>query len=197
MYHELSQRVKDTMHTLTREMHTVLPGKIKKYDPDTNKAVVTPIMKWHQQDGSQLDFPDISDVPVVVPQWMNQDARIVFPVKPGDGCLLAIGEQSLDFWRYGYETANDLPFDITNAIAITGLFVPANKLMKEAVEKEAIIVDVKDARVRVKENELHLFVKGTEIKMSEGEVLINTGGDINIHAGGNLTITTGGVVNVN
>lgn len=79
---------------------------------------------------------------------------VAFPVKPGDGCYLVISEQSLDYWMYGQETGTNLKFDLTNAVAIPGLFAKANTVVAEACSQDAIIVDVSGTRLTVKSNGL-------------------------------------------
>ena len=52
----------------------------------------------------------------------------------------------------GYET--DLAFDLTNAICIPGLFAPANSVVAEACEQDAIIADVSGTRLTIKSDGL-------------------------------------------
>ena len=85
---------------------------------------------------------------------MGQRATIGFPVKPGDNCILIISEQSLDYWMYGQDTGTNLKFDLTNAMAIPGLFVKANTVVAEACSQDAIIVDVSGTRLTVKSDGL-------------------------------------------
>ena len=90
-----------------------------KFDAAKGLASVQPKAKFKKPNGETLDFPVITGVPVVFPQSAN--VSIAWPIKPGDGCLIVFCESALDFWMYGKETDTALSFDLSNAIAITGL----------------------------------------------------------------------------
>lgn len=154
MNSELVNRIKETAQKAAEDIHTAVPGEIVSYDPAKGQATVKPVMKYTTKGGNILDYPQITGVPVVFQQHMGQKATIGFPVKPGDGCLLVISEQSLDFWMYGQETGTNLKFDLTNAICIPGLFAPANSVVAEACEQDAIIVDVSGTRLTIKSDGL-------------------------------------------
>ena len=55
---------------------------------------------------------------------------------------------------YGQETGTNLKFDLTNAICIPGLFAPANSVVAEACEQDAIIADVSGTRLTIKSDGL-------------------------------------------
>lgn len=153
MMQEFVQQVKCLVADSTNQMHTVLPGKIVKFDVSKCLALVQPVGKFAKPDGSMLDLPQVSDVPIVFVQSAQQQAAIAYPINEGDGCLLLFAEQALDCWRSGgeAETKSDLKFDLTNCIAIPGLFVNANKLLAEACEKQAIIIEQNGKRIAVSE----------------------------------------------
>ena len=109
---------------------------------------------------------------------MGQQATIAYPVKAGDGCLIIVAEQSIDYWLYGQETDTDLDFDLTNSICIPGLFAKANPVMAEACNGNAVVVNVKGTKVTV--------------KVDAGTITLNG----NVTVSGNFT-TQGGVVNLN
>ncbi len=153
MMQELVQQVKSLVADSINQMHTVLPGKIVKFDTAKCLALVQPVGKFAKPDGTMMDLPQVSDVPIVFAQSANQQAAMAYPINEGDGCLLLFAEQALDCWRSGgeEEVKSDLKFDLTNCIAIPGLFVPANKLLTEACEKQAIIIEQRGKRIAVSE----------------------------------------------
>jgi len=154
MNSELVARIKETAQKAAEGIHTAVPGTIVSYDPAKGQATVKPSMKFKTKGGRMLDYPQITGVPVVFQQHMSQKTTIGFPVKKGDGCLLVISEQSLDYFMYGQETGTDLRFDLTNAICIPGLFAQANSVVAEACDQNAIIVDVEGTRIAVKQDGL-------------------------------------------
>lgn len=215
MMQEFVQAVTQTIRDNLKGVHTAIPGKILDFDAEKGLATVLPAMKFKKPDGKKIDFPQITGVPIVFPQSMNQAATVAYPIKPGDGCLIIVAEQSIDYWMYGQETDTDLGFDLTNAICIPGLFKDPSDVMKEACEKNAIIVDlkgtkvtvhneyvrvdVKDPRITAKKEVVELDVNGTKVAVKDGlvqidakEIVINGNTTVN----GNFT-TNGGIVNLN
>ena len=140
MVSEFTQELKNLIGEKTRDMHTVLPGRVLSFDPDKCEAVVLPHGKYRKPDGTAMDFPQISSVPVYFPQGAGQTAIIAWPVKPGDECLLLFAEQTLETWKSGAASNTDLRFDLQNAVAIVGLFSKANPLVREACDTNSIII---------------------------------------------------------
>lgn len=193
MLQEFVDQVNKTARKTVEGIHTALPGEITKFDADKCVATVQPKAKFKKPNGETMDFPTVSGVPVVFPQVMNQDATIAFPVKAGDNCLIVFAEKALDFWMYGKETDTTLWFDLTNAICIPGLFAKGNPVMKEACDNSAIIIDVKKARLSIKEDKIQAEVKGTKLTMESGKMDI-IAPEVSIT--GNVTVT-GDVVGKN
>lgn len=185
MNSEFVQAVKDTVRDLLGDVHTAMPGTIKTLDVSTGLATVLPAGKFKTGTGVELEYPAISGVPVVFPYSQTAAAGVVFPVKEGDGCLLVIAEQALDAWLYGGETTVDLKHDLTNAIAIPGLFTTANTFLKEAVEPGAVVIYSGPTKITVSKGST--TIKGDLIVQGN----IQSSGDIK--AGGSLSTPSGSV----
>ena len=170
MIQEFVQQVTDTIKGIANTMHTAIPGEIDSFDPAKCLAVVKPAMKFKKPDGTMIDYPKISGVPVVFPQSYGQKATIAYPVKPGDGCLIIVAEQSIDYWMYGQETGTDLRFDLTNAICIPGIFNKPNALLTEACNKNAIIADLSGTKVTIQSGKVTVDAALVEIN---GNVKVN------------------------
>ena len=182
-YGEFVEQVKKTTNAMLSQVHTCVPGKIVSFDGSTCQATVLPSMKIKKPNGEMLDYPQITGVPVVFPQSSAQGVTIAYPVKAGDGCLILFAEQALDQFLYERDTGTDLKFDLSNAVAIVGLFAKGNSVMEEATSSSAVIVDVKGTRVKV---------QGGLVQIDAAAVKING----NVTITGDLTVT-GGVVNLN
>lgn len=205
MLQEFVKQIQKNTEDAIRGIHTAMPGTVISFDPSTGLASVQPIMKFKKPDGATMDYPKLTGVPVVFPQALGQQATMAFPVKPGDGCLIIIAEQSIDYWLFGQETDTDLAFDLTNAVCIPGMFVSANGVVQEACARNAIIVDVKSTRMEIGKG--YIEITSPEIRMSgnltvEGNVISHGSASItgNISAGGSAAISgstsVGGDVNV-
>lgn len=183
MMQEFVQEVTDTVKDTLKGVHTAIPGSIVSFDPGTGLATVLPTMKFKKPDGTTVDFPQVTGVPVVFPQSMGQQATIAYPVKAGDGCLILFSEQALDQFLYDRDTGTDLKFDLSNAVAIVGLFAKGNSVMAEATNSNAVIVDAQGTRVKVQSG---------LVQIDAATVTING----NVTVNGNFT-TQGGVVKLN
>jgi len=147
MMQEFVQGVKDTARKTVEGIHTAVPAVIESYDPESGKAVVQPKAKYKKPDGKTIDYPSISGVPVVFPQSKN--VTIAFPIKPGDGCLLIFSETAIDYWLYGKETATDLKFDLSSAIAIPNIAVTGDETMVEACSDDAVVIIAGNTKMKV------------------------------------------------
>ena len=200
MEHEFAQQVTDTVNSVLEGVHTAIPGKIVSYDPATGLATVKPIMKYTTPDGDSISYPDISGVPVVYQRFRNQESVMAFPISAGDGCLLVIAEQSLDYWLYGRETSTDLKFDLTNAICIPGMFTTGNEVAKESCKDNAIIIQHgPDVRIKMTLDKITLKInddlymdigKGDGFKMTQDVLFTGS----HVHIRGNL-IVDGAIIN--
>lgn len=164
MISELVQRLQEMAKETVNSIHTAIPGKIVEFDPGSCLATVSPSMKYTKPDGSKMDYPNIMGVPVYFPQGNQQHASVAYPVKPGDGCLLIVSEQALDYWMYQMETKTELRYDLTNSIALVGLFAKAGPGVQKACDENAVVVMAGSTILTVKpeyvEIEGDLKVKG-------------------------------------
>ena len=178
----MQEFVQEIRNTITRELtgiHTAMPGKILAFDPAKGLATVQPVMRFKKPDGSTMAFPQITGVPVVFPQGAGQKAVIAFPVKAGDGCLVVIAEQSLDYWLYGQETDTDLAFDMTNAICIPGMFQTTGSAVAAACAENAVVLEADGARITLKQGSVSIKASSVTI---DGDLTVSgsiqSGGDM-------------------
>lgn len=146
MLQEFVQNVEDVARDAVNGIHTAMPGVITSFDPGNCTASVQPQGKYTAPNGEKLAYPCISAVPVVFPCGGPAGAGIAFPVKAGDSCIVVIAENELDEWRSGAEAEGSLRFDLSNAMAIPGLS-GAGDLVQKAVEKDAVVFGLPDARM--------------------------------------------------
>lgn len=180
MMQEFVQRLTEMAEGAVNSIHTAIPGTIESFDSGTCQATVKPSMMYKKPNGETIGYPSISGVPVYFPNGNMQDASISWPVKPGDGCLLIIAEQALDYWMYGRETDTDLHFDLTNSIAIPGLFVNPGAAVKRAQTEDAVVIIVGSTQVAISEDKVDVI----------GDVAIKG----NVTVQGSITVTGGDVV---
>lgn len=140
MLPELVKAVEDLVTNMLNEVHTALPAEIVDFDPKECTATVLPKAKMVLTNGKVMDYPQITDVPVMFQQGGGRDVAVVFPVKKGDGCLLIVSEQTLDMWKEEGEQYSEMKYSLSNAIALPGLFSKPPKDIRDAIKDDCIIV---------------------------------------------------------
>ncbi len=115
------------------DIHTSLPAKIQKYDSETQKADVIPLLKKkYKFDAEPTDLPVITNVPV---KWQSADGGksfIYLPLKPGDIGWLAFSERSIDTWLAG-EGNSVSPEDPRHHHLSDAVFSPGGLPFKKAL----------------------------------------------------------------
>lgn len=172
---ELKNLVKEKINNV----HTALPGEIVSIDDATGRVSVLPKAQMRFSNGKVLDFPLISGVPLVMPQSGVAGASVVFPVSPGDQCLIVFSEQSLDYWLENGMTNSHLKYSLSGAIAIPGLMKSITDDVREANKSGAIIIRNKNTKITVSQADItirgnvsidgNLLING-EIKTATGEI---------------------------
>lgn len=154
MLQEFVEAIEKKITAQINELHTAIPAEIVDFNPADCTATVKPIAKKVLSNGLVLDYPKISGVPVLFPQGAAQDSVIVFPVKAGDGCLLIICEQSLDYWRSRGLQSSEMKYSLSNAIAIAGLFRVPTGDVKQAIDTNSIVIRNGDSSISISKEKI-------------------------------------------
>jgi len=101
------QFIKEGVRAGLLDTHTSMPGKIKEYDKDTQKASIIPLLKKKFKDTNEtiVDLPVLNNVPVHNIVCNNRKTYMYFPVKVGDPGMLHFCERSID--NYLSSTPNE------------------------------------------------------------------------------------------
>lgn len=119
----ISEAIKNLVKGILSGVHTCMPAQVDSYDPAKQKATVKPLLKRAYADGKYTVFPSITDVPVIFPR--SGKASLTLPVNAGDTVMLVFAERSMDQWLIKggeAETKLESQFDLSDAVAIPGLF---------------------------------------------------------------------------
>lgn len=170
MLHEFTQSVEDTARAVVNEIHTALPGEILSFDQEKCEAKVRPIGKYLTSDEQELDYPILTEVPVLFPFCKESDMGMFFPVKKGDNCLILVSEVELDEWRSGAETECPLRFDLTSAVAIPGLLKQGSPMLDKALEREAVVIGTPGWEIIADKEKIQISVGDTELTVSESGI---------------------------
>lgn len=185
MRQEVSEEIKRTAKAVVNEIHTALPGEIVSFDTGTGTATVKPIGKFVTSDKKSLEYPQLTEVPLVFPFCQQAGVGIAFPVIEGDSCIIIISEVELDEWRSGAESEGSLRYDLTNAVAIPGLLFGGAEMVDKAVKKNAVVIGAPDVDVFVSSEGVDVSVGDTTFTVSETGIAI--GGDLTVT--GNISYT--------
>jgi hypothetical protein len=142
---ELADIIRGAIENRLAEVHTMIPAKVESYDPASQKADVTPLIKRFQEgaDGETIeeDYPKISGVPVAFPRAGS--LAITFPIQAGDHVTLIFCETSTEAFQSSAGRAPVSPdlfqrFDLTDAVAIPGWY-PDQKALGSTDQENVVI----------------------------------------------------------
>ncbi len=90
--------IKEGIRAGLLETHTCMPGKIKEYDEENQKANIIPLLKKKFKDTNNtiVELPILNNVPVYCPSCNNGKTFIHFPIKTGDPGMIIFCERSID-----------------------------------------------------------------------------------------------------
>lgn len=112
------------------EVHTAIPARVEAYNASNQTITAQPLIKRAAFDESGRvaeRLPTATDVPVCFPGAGAY--RLTFPIERGDIVFLLCSEASLERWKASgseVDPAKDRRFSLSDAVAIPGLFAPAN-----------------------------------------------------------------------
>jgi len=117
-----AELIKALQDKISTNIRVAMPGLIETYEFRTCKASIKIDMQELYQNNTYVDYPVISNVPVIFPRCGG--AEITMPVKRGDSCLVIFIDRDIDSWLLG---ASKQPpkskrlHHLNDAVAIMGL----------------------------------------------------------------------------
>lgn len=170
---EVKDIIKGWMDKRVNNIHTSMPGSIVSYNPGTNRASVQPNGSFKAQDGRNVRYPIVHNVPIQFPMGQGGTAGITFPINPGDGCLLVFSETQNDDFLSGNK--GDSPdvrnHSLNDAIAIPGVYpgaAPSN-----VSNPGDVCLFQGGALVRLNGSEFVGNVGGTNFRFAGGDLVVN------------------------
>ena len=103
--------------SLSRSLFCALPGIVRAFDRATQTVSVQPAVQDRLPDGTPVDFPLLTDVPVFFPG--TKSSAITWVVEPGDECLVIFADRNIDAW---FTTGTSGPGDIPRAHSLSDGF---------------------------------------------------------------------------
>ena len=128
------------------DVHTIKLGRIESYDAGSGRAVVQPLVRerFVAGDGNETvrDRAALADVPVLCVG--SGGARLRFPIRTGDECLLLIASEPISAWKPGggiVDPQDDRRHHLADAIAIVGL--------QSAPSLASTMIDIDDSGIKL------------------------------------------------
>lgn len=176
-------------------IRVALPGKITAFNPASQRARAVPAVKLKQVLGEQvkyMDMPEITDIPIVIPQSFGGGVALTVPIQAGDPCLLIFADRALDnFLQTGNsenpgasqneDTTTPRAHHLSDAICIPG-FVAAPQALPDWNQD--------NIELRDKERKTYISLGPDGITLTDGQAKINLkGGKITTDAPGGIEET--------
>ncbi len=122
----LTECVKELIKSCVLDVHTALPARVEKYDYETQKADVKPLLKKKYRNSEvAIEIPVIPSVPVQWPSAAGGTAYIHLPLAKGDLGIVLMCERSIDTWLSGdgqiTATNDSRHHDLSDAVFIPGV----------------------------------------------------------------------------
>lgn len=177
MMQEFTAEIEKTARSVVNDIHTAVPGEIVSYDAAAGIATVKPTASFVTSDGAKLEYPTITEAPVVFPFCQNAGVGVVYPLKPGDNCVIVFSEAELDAWRSGAESEGSMRFDLSSAMAVPVLFEGGCEASEKAVTENAVIAVASDTEVLINMDKVEVTVPETKITIDKESIKADVGGN--------------------
>ncbi len=128
------------------EVHTSIPGRIIKVNPD-NTVDVEPTITYKEK-----PLPVFPGCPVLFPQ--TNGGGVSWKLTPGEFVLVLISEYSIDEWVAGtgqnVQTPSVDRFELSDAVALPGLFTLSNQ--PKIASDEGFVARYQETKITIKTN---------------------------------------------
>ena len=175
-----------------REIHTALPGMVRRYSQNNRRADVQPQVRTVLTDFTAVSRPIITDVPVVSPTAGGVVTYL--PLRPGDNVLLVFAMRDIAEFKETYKESTPLGgiLELGNAIAIPG-FGP---LEMSPVDSEAYCIQTENGEtyIRLKGDMIEAKRGSQFIRLDNSNARVEASGTVTIEAGGSVRVQSGGSI---
>ena len=174
----LTEAIRFAIEQSMKDLYTSIPGVIVNYDSATRRARIQPAVQRELTSGEMVNLPEIANVPVVHPTAGGYS--VLFPVQPGDPCLLVFSQRGITGFKTNFEVAqpDENMHDLQDAVAILG-FGPIS------------LAPASSSGVSMQSDD------GTNyVAVESGQINVVTPGNVDVQAGGSITATAGGTAEI-
>jgi hypothetical protein len=164
--------INDLMRKISGGVRVAMPASIESYDFKTQKADIKIDMQELYQNGTSLDYPVLSGVPVIFPRCGG--ASITMPISRGDTCLVMFLDRDSTAWLLGGKNVKPKSMrshHLSDAIAIMGLCPFTNK--SPAKNNTDMLISFDGSFITLKPKGIIDITSAKEINVKTEGVIIN------------------------
>ena len=164
--------INDLMRKISGGVRVAMPASIESYDFKTQKADIKIDMQELYQNGTSLDYPVLSGVPIIFPRCGG--ASITMPVLRGDTCLVMFLDRDSTAWLLGGKNVKPKSMrshHLSDAVAIMGLCPFTNK--SPAKNNTDMLISFDGSFITLKPKGIIDITSAKEINVKTEGVIIN------------------------
>lgn len=164
--------INDLMRKISGGIRVAMPASVESYDFKTQKADIKIDMQELYQNGTSLDYPVLSGVPVIFPRCGG--ASITMPISRGDTCLVMFLDRDSTAWLLGGKNVKPKSMrshHLSDAVAIMGLCPFTNK--SPAKNNTDMLISFDGSFVTLKPKGIIDITSAKEINVKTEGVIIN------------------------
>jgi phage gp45-like len=186
--------IKNLTKKISNNIRVAMPATIEEYDFTTQKASVQIDIQELFDNETSIDYPVISDVPVMFPR--SGGASFTMPVQRGDTCLVIFNDRDITKWLLG--SSKEKPnsqrmHDLNDAVILMGLTPFSTKSLAQNNTDILLTYDGSDIALKpggqIDINSANsLNIKSKDIAIECKNTTIKASGDIEIFAAKAITI---------
>ena len=164
--------INDLIRKISGGIRVAMPASIESYDFKTQKADIKIDMQELYQNGTSLDYPVLSGVPIIFPRCGG--ASITMPISRGDTCLVMFLDRDSTAWLLGGKNLKPKSMrshHLSDAVAIMGLCPFTNK--SPAKNNTDMLISFDSSFVTLKPKGIIDITSAKEINVKTEGVIIN------------------------
>ncbi len=169
---EIKDVIKEWIRKGGENIHVSMIGKIESYNPQTNRASITPVGTMTCPDWQELPFPTIHNVPIQYPCGNGGKSGVTFPIKQGDTCIIIFADHQIENFLSGEKSDDMRNHSMNDAYAIPTLFSDSVPTVKSnpndvCMFNEGALIVLKSSLMTIK------LTDGTSVSIGGGDLVVN------------------------
>ena len=182
---EFKDAIKEWIRKGGENIHVSMIGKIESYNPQTNRASITPVGTMTCPDWQELPFPTIHNVPIQYPCGNGGKSGVTFPVKQGDTCIIVFADHQIENFLSGEKSDDMRNHSMNDAYAIPTLFSDSVPTLKSNPNDVCMFND--GSLIVLKSSSMTInLTDGTSVSIGGGDLVVN-GISVVHHVHGGIT----------